>query len=53
MKDEIHSKPTMAADPGELPGMERDNKGRPIPMKDRLPEDRAQAKKARLRRKKS
>jgi hypothetical protein len=40
----------MTANVGEPPGMERDNKGHAIPLKDRLPEDRAKAKKALMRR---
>ncbi|HEY5048245.1 MAG TPA: hypothetical protein VII49_09515 [Rhizomicrobium sp.] len=40
----------MTPDPGDAPGMERDGKGRAIPLKDRLPEDRAKAKRSRRRR---
>jgi len=40
----------MTPNAGESPGMERDNKGRAIPLKDRLPDDRAKAKRARARR---
>ena len=40
-------KARMAADPGEPPGMERDSRGRPIPLAARLPEDRAEAVRAR------
>jgi hypothetical protein len=48
-KKELPKKMTPNA--GEPPGMERDNKGHAIPLKDRLPEDRAKAKSARSRRK--
>jgi hypothetical protein len=41
----------MTPNAGEPLGMERDNKGRAIPLKDRLPEDRAKAKSALIRRK--
>jgi len=41
----------MAPNPEEPPGMERDSHGRAIPMKKRLPEDRAKAKKAAARKK--
>jgi len=34
----------MTPNAGEPLGMERDNKGRAIPLNDRLPEDRAKAK---------
>jgi len=37
----------MAADPDEPPGMERDSRGHPIPLAARLPEDRAEAVRAR------
>jgi hypothetical protein len=40
-------KTRMAADPGEPPGMERDSRGHPIPLAARLPEDRAEAVRAR------
>lgn len=47
-KTKLRAKPQkdgmLAARPSK--GLERDNKGRPIPMKKRLPEDRAKAKKA-------
>ena len=43
----------MTPDTGEPPGMERDSKGHAIPLKDRLPEDRAKARRARHRRKKT
>ncbi len=39
--------PAMKPNAGEKPGMERDNKGRAIPLKERLPEDRAKATRAR------
>jgi hypothetical protein len=41
----------MTRNAGEHFGMERDIKGCPVPLKDRLPEDRAKAKNARIRRK--
>jgi len=40
-------KTRMAADPHEPPGMERDSHGHPIPLAARLPEDRAEAVRAR------
>jgi len=40
-------KTRMAANPGEPPGMERDSRGHPIPLAERLPEDRAEAVRAR------
>lgn len=43
----------MTPNAGEPPGMERDGKGRAIPLKDRLPEDRAKAKRARIRKRKA
>ena len=39
-------KSAMLHKPADHPGLERDNKGRPIPMAKRLPEDRAKAKRA-------
>jgi hypothetical protein len=39
----------MAPLKGEPPGMERDGRGHAIPMKKRLPEDRAKAKRARMK----
>jgi hypothetical protein len=44
-------KPAMLPQKGEPPGMERDSHGRPIPLKERLPEDRAKARRARKRKK--
>ena len=40
-------KTRMAAAPDEPPGMERDSRGHPIPLAERLPEDRAEAVRAR------
>jgi len=37
----------MTPNAGEPPGMERDSRGHAIPIKQRLPEDRAKAKRAR------
>lgn len=37
----------MLPNAGEPPGMERDSHGHAIPLKDRLPEDRAKARKTR------
>jgi hypothetical protein len=45
-------KSAMLHKPADHPGLERDNKGRPIPMAKRLPEDRAKAKRAAKRKKK-
>jgi hypothetical protein len=45
-------KPAMQHKPSEHPGLERDNKGEPIPMKKRLPEDRATAHRAAAKNKK-
>jgi hypothetical protein len=47
LKKKIAHPPEMAPDPGEPPGMERDSHGRPIPVAERLPEDRAKAKRKR------
>jgi hypothetical protein len=44
-KSKPHKAAMLAVKPSK--GLERDNKGKPIPMKKRLPEDRAKAKKAR------
>jgi len=44
-------KPSMLHKPADHPGLERDNKGKPIPMKKRLPDDRAAAKRAAARKK--
>jgi hypothetical protein len=44
-KSKPHKAGMLAVKPSK--GLERDNKGKPIPMKKRLPEDRAKAKKAR------
>jgi hypothetical protein len=41
-----HDKPAMQPKSDAHPGLEQDSKGRPIPMKDRLPEDRAKVKRA-------
>jgi len=46
MKKPEHHKPGMLPPSPEHPGLERDNNGRPIPMADRLPEDRRRAKRA-------
>jgi hypothetical protein len=43
-KTKKHKSGMLAVKPSK--GLERDNKGRPIPMKKRLPQDRAKAKKA-------
>jgi hypothetical protein len=43
--------PEMAPNPGEPAGMERDSHGRAIPLKKRLPEDRAKTKRGRTPRK--
>jgi hypothetical protein len=43
-KAKTHKAGMLAVKPSK--GLERDNKGKPIPMKKRLPEDRAKAKKA-------
>ncbi len=51
MKAKDH-KPAMKHKPSEHPGLERDNKGEPIPMKKRLPEDRAKAHRAAAKNKK-
>ena len=40
--------PRMAPLRSEPPGMERDSKGHAIPMKQRLPEDRVKAKRAKI-----
>ncbi len=42
-KPQTHKAGMLAVKPSK--GLERDNKGKPIPMKKRLPEDRAKAKK--------
>jgi hypothetical protein len=47
----LNSPKEMTPDPKEPPGMERDDKGRAIPMAQRLSEDRAKAKRAAARRK--
>ena len=44
MKKKRPHPPEMAPNPDEPPGVERDRHGRPIPLKKRLPEDRAKAK---------
>lgn len=44
-------RPAMRPRKGEPPGMERDNHGHAIPMKERLPEDRAKARRARKKKK--
>jgi hypothetical protein len=44
MKSKKHKRGMLAKTPSK--GLERDNTGRPIPIKDRLPEDRAKAKKS-------
>jgi hypothetical protein len=41
-----HDKPAMQPKSDAHPGLEQDSKGRPIPIKDRLPEDRAKVKRA-------
>jgi hypothetical protein len=46
-KAKTHKSGMLAVKPSK--GLERDNKGKPIPMKKRLPEDRAKAKKAKRR----
>jgi hypothetical protein len=44
-------KPAMLPQKGEPPGMERDSHGHPIPLKERLPEDREKSKRASKERK--
>jgi hypothetical protein len=44
-------KPAMRPHKGEPDGMERDSRGHAVPMNERLPEDRAKAKRAGKRRK--
>jgi hypothetical protein len=46
MKKSKHHKPGMLTPSPDHPGLERDNKGEPIAMAKRLPEDRRRAKKA-------
>jgi hypothetical protein len=41
-----HSKPAMQAVSAAHPGLEMDAKGRPIPVADRLPEDRKKVRRA-------
>jgi hypothetical protein len=51
MKKKTPPKDGMLHKPSAHPGLERDSKGKPIPMKQRLSEDRASAKRAAKRKK--
>jgi hypothetical protein len=51
MKKIAKTHKAMLHKPADHPGLERDNTGRPIPMKERLSEDRAAAKRSARRKK--
>jgi hypothetical protein len=51
-KKKKHIKPAMDLAHKGHPGIEMDNKGKPIPIKKRLPEDRAKVKAASAKKKK-